>query len=68
MNFYIKGKNPKIFLSAESIEYAEYLLSSYIKHDGFPLAEFIGIQTDKFKHRSQLYFKKYRPGQTTIIS
>ncbi|GHU19130.1 hypothetical protein FACS189475_05810 [Betaproteobacteria bacterium] len=56
--FYIKGENLKILLSIDAVEYAEYLLSSYINEEGFPLAEFIEIQTDKFKHRSQLYFYK----------
>ncbi|GHT97221.1 hypothetical protein AGMMS49545_23780 [Betaproteobacteria bacterium] len=56
--FYIKGENLKILLSIDAIEYGEYLLSSYIKEKGFPLAEFIEIQTDKFKHKSQLYFYK----------
>jgi hypothetical protein len=56
--FYIKSGKLSILLSADSIEYAEYLLSSYIENEHFPLAEFIEIQTDKFKQISQLYFYK----------
>jgi hypothetical protein len=54
--FFTKGGDLRLLLCMESIEYAEYLISSFLSNGFFPVAEFMEIQTDKFRNPVRLYF------------